>query len=185
MFDGEKTCAKCKITKPTQEFHRKKDGLDSRCRECKKLYQAAWYQKNRERQIASAAKWQKENKDRVRNKNAAWRARNPGRQEAATASWRAANPERAAANEYRNNARRRARILAATTVEFTSDQLFGKWSYWGARCWICGGEAVANDHVKPLSKGGAHMLCNLRPICKPCNSQKGNTWPYVVNYDAS
>jgi hypothetical protein len=25
----------------------------------------------------------------------------------------------------------------------------------------------AIDHVKPITKGGSHMLANLRPICEP------------------
>jgi 5-methylcytosine-specific restriction endonuclease McrA len=34
-------------------------------------------------------------------------------------------------------------------------------------------------HVKPIAKGGAEMLCNLRPICRSCNASKCDKWPYV------
>lgn len=34
------------------------------------------------------------------------------------------------------------------------------------------------DHVIPQSKGGTNDPCNLVPMCKPCNSSKGDTMPY-------
>ena len=76
--------------------------------------------------------------------------------------------------------RRRAVEHAAFTVPFTAEQLAGRWAVWGNRCWRCGDKATATDHVKPLTKGGAHILANLRPICKSCNSSKGDQWPYPV-----
>jgi HNH endonuclease len=44
---------------------------------------------------------------------------------------------------------------------------------WGGRCWMCGGQATATDHVKALVCGGSNWPANLRPICQPCNSRKG------------
>lgn len=76
--------------------------------------------------------------------------------------------------------RRRARQVQSATAPFTTADLAQRWAYYGGRCWVCRAVATATDHVKPLSKGGAHMLCNLRPICKPCNSQKAGTWPFDV-----
>ena len=34
------------------------------------------------------------------------------------------------------------------------------------------------EHVKPLNKGGAHLLCNLRPACGDCNRFKLQKWPF-------
>lgn len=198
MTDGEKTCSKCRETKPLYEFHKKLDGRDTRCKDCKKEYQQQWYQRNREAVIEASAEWQKANKDRVNAKNRTWRKKNPGKQEAASAAWRAANPERVrirranwvAANPElvraaarRGVAARRAKLLNATIVEFTPDQLAQRWAYYGDKCYLCGEEATATDHVKPLTKGGAHMLCNLRPICKSCNSRKNDQWPYAPVFE--
>ncbi|WP_349257835.1 HNH endonuclease [Iamia sp.] len=47
---------------------------------------------------------------------------------------------------------------------------------------MCGVEADSIDHVKPLSKGGAHMLSNLRPSCRSCNSRKGARWPFATSH---
>lgn len=104
---------------------------------------------------------------------------------------RAANPEKwreKSRREYRQNPlarmevqwRRRAQKLATMTGPVTVALLRAKWSYWDGRCWICGGEAVEFDHVKPLAKGGAHMLCNLRPACRSCNAQKRDRWPLAA-----
>ncbi|WP_246207809.1 HNH endonuclease [Tsukamurella spumae] len=50
-------------------------------------------------------------------------------------------------------------------------------------CWICHEPFTAAlprtvDHVKPIARGGADMLSNLRPACKPCNSRKNDRWPF-------
>jgi 5-methylcytosine-specific restriction endonuclease McrA len=68
-------------------------------------------------------------------------------------------------------------------VKFSAEQLAQKKDYHGNKCYlqlpgICTGGSDAMDHVKPLTKGGADMLANLRPICKNCNSSKGNKWPF-------
>jgi 5-methylcytosine-specific restriction endonuclease McrA len=77
------------------------------------------------------------------------------------------------------DAAKRHRRRASRSVEFSVDNLALKWRYWSGLCWLCGGEATAWDHVKPLSKGGWHMLSNLRPCCRSCNSRKGARWPYA------
>lgn len=43
---------------------------------------------------------------------------------------------------------------------------------------MCGGPADQVDHVKPIDKGGAHALCNIRPACGPCNTSKARKWPF-------
>lgn len=58
------------------------------------------------------------------------------------------------------------------------EQRAARSAMWGDRCWLCGVEATAMDHVKPVAKGGLHVPANLRPICKPCNSRKGAQWPF-------
>jgi 5-methylcytosine-specific restriction endonuclease McrA len=76
--------------------------------------------------------------------------------------------------------RKRRGLIVASRVPFTVQQLDAKIRYWGSRCWICTGPYDSIDHVKPVTKGGPHMLANLRPICRPCNSRKSNRWPYQI-----
>ena len=35
------------------------------------------------------------------------------------------------------------------------------------------------DHVKPLSKGGYEKRRNVRPACRACNQDKGDSMNYV------
>ena len=91
--------------------------------------------------------------------------------------WDAANPERRRKRGRENQARRRARILGTGSIPFTPEQLALRLSMWPG-CWVCGGSPTEVDHVKPLAKGGAHMLANLRPICQHCNRTKHKRWPF-------
>lgn len=61
--------------------------------------------------------------------------------------------------------------------------LLAKFDYYGGLCWICGDNASAMDHVKPLAAGGSHILANLRPACTPCNSRKRARWYGVERLD--
>lgn len=60
---------------------------------------------------------------------------------------------------------------------FTDAQMDQRMSMFGHKCWMCGGPFQHVDHVKPISKGGPHMLANIRPACAPCNLGKGSKWP--------
>lgn len=50
-------------------------------------------------------------------------------------------------------------------------------SFFGNRCLSCGRKDGAHnslqpDHVIPLSRGGAHCIRNIQPLCSRCNSTK-------------
>lgn len=78
-----------------------------------------------------------------------------------------------------NIQRYRARKNGAPGVEYTTPaKVASRIELWGGLCYICGKPADAVDHVKPLAHGGAHLPCNLRPICKACNGRKSGRWPY-------
>jgi len=75
--------------------------------------------------------------------------------------------------------RRRAIKLATATVDFTVEQLEQRVAYYGGKCWICKVKPYEHiDHVKPLARGGSHLLCNLRPACATCNNRKRAKWPF-------
>ena len=164
---------------------------------------AQWYAANREKKLADNARWRHENADRMRELGFRWRQENvernkarhaayyrdhPDKCRAATRAWTSRNQDRMRQyqREWRrlnrdsarvSESRRRARKRAAHCIKFTAEQLIQRWTYYGNKCWICGGAATQTDHVKPLSKGGPHILANLRPICGSCNGRKGNRWP--------
>lgn len=159
--------------------------------ERKRATDAKWVAENRERVAEGQARWKRENRDRYRESLRDWYHANKDRHKELSRRWREQNPDEARETKRRwaraNQdavrliaANRRARQRSLTTVPFTAAQLAQKWAYYGNKCWICHGPADSTDHVKPVAKGGAHMLCNLRPACRPCNSSKCDKWPFVA-----
>lgn len=150
---------------------------------------------NREAVLEYHRKYREANREKVREYHRQWRARNPERAADNLRRHRDANKERIAERDrqralanperHRENVRRgaqvrRARKRAATVVPFTNAQWEQKKAYWGNRCYlripgVCTGGAEHAEHVKPLSKGGLHVLANLRPSCAPCNYRKGRS----------
>lgn len=95
-------------------------------------------------------------------------------------AWQKENPggHRAA------QARRRAQKMTSRVGVFGKAEIAARMSFFGNRCWMCRGPFEAIDHVKPLSKGGPHLLANLRPACNRCNSSKSNRWEGVSALNA-
>lgn len=190
---GLRWCRCCKRQLLLSEFtisRNRKDGLKPYCRGCcrdkqRDLYMRSetarqkksekfkrWRLKNREKQAERYKAWCEANPERKRELKQAWHLANVEQQRAQFKAWRAAHPH--AASLYA--ATRRTRLVS--TVPFTPAQLAQRWAYYGNKCWICGDTATVTDHVKPVSKGGAHMLCNLRPSCATCNLRKHAVWPF-------
>lgn len=119
--------------------------------------------------------WWAANPDKALAYGASWRAQYPDRVRASVRKWSRANRDKCRQHENL----RRARKAAVVTIPFTAEQLAQKWAYYGDRCYLCGEPADSTDHVKPIAKGGPHMLANLKPICTPCNSRKRDRWPYM------
>jgi len=78
-------------------------------------------------------------------------------------------------SNHQQKLRKRDDIVAA---EFSARDLELRMSMFGFSCWLCDGPFEEIDHVKPLDALGAHMLCNLRPICTYCNGRKHSAWPF-------
>lgn len=80
--------------------------------------------------------------------------------------------------DHERRRRKRARLREATIIPFSAEQLAARLAMFPG-CWMCGGDWDTLDHVKPLAKGGAHTLSNIRPACRSCNSSKNDTWEGV------
>lgn len=185
---SDHTCSRCHKGAPEVEFgpsSYNRNGLKSACRVCLAEDGRARYVKRREWILESNRRWAEANPDKVHGYKRAWDAKNPergrrdhardpARANARKARWAAANPD----NTAERARRRRALKLAATVVPITVADIAAKVAYWGGLCWMCGGPYTEIDHVKPLSRGGAHMLANLRPACRACNLRKRDAWPY-------
>jgi 5-methylcytosine-specific restriction endonuclease McrA len=151
-------------------------------------------EEHRKRAQAQMKKYYAQNRERIKARvkaNAAlrsdelvqyrkeYRAR-PGNREKDNASSRKyrANPANKQGLAYRQM-QYTYRKLNATGLA-SKAQLKARWDYYGGKCWICKLPAREMDHVKPLTKGGSNWPANLRPICRPCNARKSNTWPYTL-----
>jgi 5-methylcytosine-specific restriction endonuclease McrA len=195
-------CSKCNRALPLSNYYRRKDwgdGYRRDCKDCRKVADAASYQANRDarraqqaiyradpaqrqRQRERVARWRAEHPEWARATVRAYAARPENRELAKQRSraWRIANPERKRELERR----REALKLSGDAARISKGLLDAKLAYWGWRCWIAGPGCTVEpeqwDHVKPLSKGGTHLLANLRPACKTCNNSKKARWPLAV-----
>jgi 5-methylcytosine-specific restriction endonuclease McrA len=110
---------------------------------------------------------------------------------AKTSAWNEANPEKVRASVRAWTARNRAKAAAyhhrwATHKDSdnpTNDLTRLQWQLllkiFGGHCAYCWEltEKLTQDHIVPLSRGGAHTLTNVVPACRSCNSSKGpNIW---------
>lgn len=150
--------------------------------------QSEYKKANRDRINTTRRAWAATRKDYFRQ----WRAANPGRI-AYEKAWREANWDRVVLMGRERRLRNpapfliakhayRARLRGAPHSPYTGEQLRQKFEYHGGRCWICRKLLLPGfhwDHVKPLNRGGADMLSNLRPSCGPCNQGKQDRWPYA------
>jgi 5-methylcytosine-specific restriction endonuclease McrA len=131
----------------------------------------------------------------VAERHARWVAAHPERRREQARRYNATHPETLRAGYERRRreqldrqrekgrnaaARRLARLKAVSSVPFSDDQLRARLAFYGNRCWMCGAPGSVVDHVKPLAKGGAHILANLRPACQACNSRKQAKWPFAA-----
>lgn len=170
-----KTCTKCKVEKPLEEYYNKKgtpDGKTTICKVCRKADQQARrdaspdhireinrksYDNNRERRRQDKRENYQGNRERLKavqreyHKNNPWVARQHSQKRRAT---------KANANGSHSAQDQRERLAAH-----------------GHKCIYCGfTEDLHLDHIKPLSQGGSNWPSNLAPACGSCNLSKHAKW---------
>ena len=158
--------------------------------------------RNPEARRESAARTYAKHGHKARAAKSALRTIDPTPFREAEKAWRAANPDKIRAKHERElaknpnlsrdrywkdpayarqkSSRRKAMRRGASIGDITPSGLASRIAYYGGKCWMCGAQYAHLDHVKPLSKGGAHMLANLRPACAPCNLAKSDKWPFSL-----
>lgn len=189
---GLKRCSKCGEIKPLDDFFAQKTarhGRKSHCKLCSHQAGDDWRRANREHANAWATAYYRRHAERKRARTKVLYDANPEVPRARSMrhyyshheeckarcrKWMRDNPLQARENTHR----RRALLARLTVVPLTPAMIRLKFAYWGNRCWICGGPAQTIDHVKPISKGGPHVLANIRPACRFCNTSKHNKWPF-------
>ncbi|NEW33842.1 HNH endonuclease [Nocardia cyriacigeorgica] len=138
-------------------------------------YGRTYYQLNSGKKREYSRQWSAANPERRRASHAAYRATDPASHNRRVRDWKHQNPKAAAAYDRKKKARRRG----APQIRYSYHELQARLSLFGNRCYLCGVDGEAVDHVKPLSAGGWDCLANIRPICTSCNSRKNSTWPFA------
>ena len=160
----------------------------------------AYYAKNVEARRAVCQSWKTRNREKVADYNAAyWEEHRIAILSDRAACWQTDPEFRQHVRDYRHahlsqeqatnrrcKARRHAKILdenqkrRATKKQVTVEHVDRRTVYIrdDGRCHLCGCKVLFKkmhlDHVKPLSKGGAHSYANVRVSCSQCNLRKGN-----------
>lgn len=176
--------------------------------EAAKAYYRNYYLRNKEKRLAQRKEWYAKNKEENLTYQKAWRAENADKKNAYDKAWRAANMDkiraRRSSDENRAKAIARAKRWARANPEQVNEQSRIKRARLrGATVekvdflvvaerdkWVCGichiacsRDEATLDHIQPLSKGGEHSMRNVQLAHFVCNSRKGATWPWPVNYE--
>ena len=193
-----KTCARCHVEKPLDDFSpskQTKDGKFSYCKPCctelgairyhanKEKYQEkhhAYYVEHadeiKEKQRINGKIYYEENKDKVLLYSSNYKKEHREETQAYQREWRRNNPDRANAIRNRHRDARRG----AAIVDLTYEQWVEIQAAWGHRCAYCHKKTkLTMDHLTPVSEGGNHTASNIVPACRSCNSKK-NTGPVPV-----
>lgn len=184
MFDG-KACIKCGTWKSLDSFDRNPKTRDRRigsCKDCARLWRQArgglaaeaarrWREQNRERFFQSRRERNRRNyKPHPRVQARMSEEQQRERRHRYNQEWNARNPEQRQIIRQAYRARKKRAGGAVTKAEW--QQLC---DFYGNQCLCCGShESLSVDHVIPLSKGGAHSIENIQPLCGSCNSRKHN-----------
>ena len=148
--EGFKFCAPCKRELPYEHFTKlqeNKDGYNGACKECElkreRVYNADPAVKEARRKYAR--KWRKE----------------------------FYSTERGRAMNLKHVNIRRSR-KESTVYNYSEEVWKETLEHFNNECAYCGGnkEALHQDHVIPLSKGGYYTRQNIIPSCQFCNSSK-------------
>lgn len=180
MDEATRCCRECKRTLPLSGFYRDKHGpggFRSTCKECHKAAVLRRQRANHAAYLAYQAQYRERpgHREKARGATARYRSANPERVRASMARWMADPNNRKVFREgqRRYKAAKRTAVIGVITPALLDTKL----AYWGWRCWMCGGTPTDWDHVKPIAKGGPHVLANLRPACGDCNRRKRDRWP--------
>tara|TARA_S200002703_G_scaffold39288_1_gene34432 strand:+ start:590 stop:1285 length:696 start_codon:yes stop_codon:yes gene_type:complete len=96
-----KTCTKCGIDKPLNDYHNRKDSKDGKkgqCKECSRNASRAWIKENKERHRKNALTWTKANPERKRINDHKYRQKNREQLRDTSNAWHQANKERSLAS---------------------------------------------------------------------------------------
>ena len=174
-----KSCSKCKVEKPLDEFYRQraaKDGLTPWCKQCSKNNAKKNYTDNAESRREQKRGYRCTNYDTINERRRTHYAENKDTILTAQREVYATSAHRRE-SMYQKSRRRRARIAAAVPQRWQKSECSEQLCYW------CGVDLTTVEthveHLMPISLGGEAKSYNEAPACKECNLSKGDKHPLV------
>jgi 5-methylcytosine-specific restriction endonuclease McrA len=194
LGQGLKRCSMCRQIKSIFQFSRRKaasDGLRSNCKCCDKVYHDKYRSdpENVARELAVGRAWKRRNKEHRRKYMKRWLKENKGLMQTLRRNWHLAHKEEENAKsrervrewEIANRERCRTRLRLRRAKErgsegsHTEEQWLQLVALLDNRCACCRKKKkLSLDHIKPVTWGGSHYLANVQPLCRKCNSTKGD-----------
>lgn len=153
-----KTCTKCGVQKPLDEFSKNGRFKRAQCKTCC---------------AAITRKWNKENPEKSKEQGRAWRLANPDRKRELDAEWHKNNPCKDRRRINNQNRRARKREVGGRLSQGLAERLF---KLQRGKC-ACGckqplGDDYHRDHIMPLALGGSNTDDNIQLLRATCNLQK-------------
>ncbi len=157
-----KPCVRC----GTSEWYK-----DGSCRECGREQARRWQQANRDKRREISRQWASDNREKSHESNRRYRQANPDKVAEKNSRWQRTNPDRVNAITNRHRTRKTEAGGSYTAAEWKA-----LCDHHGNKCLRCGRKNVklTADHVNPVAKGGHSDIENIQPLCRPCNSSKGD-----------
>lgn len=188
MTPKSRSCAKCGVEKPLEEFHRQKDGKFGRrslCKVCTAKYREGNREKIRERARQyregnpekvreAAARYREGNREKILEWHRRYGKENLEKIRERHRQYREANPEKRAANRAKRRAAKLNRTPSWADIEHIKQ-------FYEARQAIseATGREYHVDHMIPLqgkTVSGLHVPGNLQIIPAERNMSKSNTF---------
>lgn len=131
-----------------------------------------YYHRNKEQSIERGRIWREANSDKSREYNQRYYQANADRLKQEAGQWRKKNQGKRAQYEAKRRAWKSGHNVDTEPISRVAVIERDK-----ATCYICGDGPLSDseihlDHVVPLSRGGAHVLDNVRVACATCNCKK-------------
>ncbi len=171
-----KVCTTCRVEYPaTREYFwaLEKHRLRGQCKDCRRLANRKYYERNADRIIQNSQKWCESNRGRRREAAALRRERDRESINTYWREWASKNRDKLIVRQQR----RRANKLAAGG-QFSVEEWQHIQQRCSGRCFYCDAhDAITADHFYPLHLGGNNHPWNILPACKRCNSSKRDREP--------
>ncbi len=213
------TCDKTKSIKEFGKNRNNQDGYQRQCKSCCKAYQEIYRQSDVGKEARRRHSQSEKGKGTARKRNRRYGQSNAGKgaqkrykqsdkgkqvstrsnrrykqsEKSKKATKRYEQSEKGMQSRKKRNATRRTRKTQAGGF-YTVDEWYNLCKFYNFQCLKCKRqfpfEKLSLDHIRPVSKGGSSYIWNTQPLCRNCNSSKGNkeidyrkTLPDWINRD--